>query len=262
MAPRVKQGGRRSDTATRRSELGGDQVEGRRAVRELLAAGTRAVRTVTIADSMERSDLLDEIIELAGARLRHAPAAKVAALARTEAHQGVVATADALVPADLADLARHPRPFLLALDGVTDPGNLGAVLRTADTAGVTGVIVTRHRSAHVTPTVAKAAAGAIEYVPIALVAGIPNALERLKRERIWSVALDGDGDTALDDLALATEPLVLVLGAEGRGVSRLARERCDVHVRIPMHGHIDSLNVAAAAAIAMHSIATRRTALP
>ncbi|HEY1739053.1 MAG TPA: RNA methyltransferase, partial [Acidimicrobiia bacterium] len=233
MAPRVKHNGRRDgagrDPGGRRTELGGEQVEGRRAVRELLVAGTRRVRTVTVSDGVERSDLLDEITELAGPQLRHAAAAKVAALARTEAHQGVVATADALVPADLAELARSPRPFLLALDGVTDPGNLGAVLRTADTAGVTGAILTRHRSAHVTPTVAKAAAGAIEYVPIALVAGIPNALERLKREGIWSVALDGDGDATLDDLALATEPLVLVLGAEGRGVSRLARERCDVH---------------------------------
>jgi 23S rRNA (guanosine2251-2'-O)-methyltransferase len=95
-----------------------------------------------------------------------------------------------------------------------------------------------------------------------LVAGIPNALERLRRERIWTVALDGDGDTTLDELALATEPLVLVAGAEGRGVSRLARERCDVRVRIPLYGHIESLNVSAAAAIAMHSIAARRAALP
>ncbi len=259
MAPRVS-ARRRGDERGRRSELGGEQVEGRQAVRELLAAGTRRVLAVTVSDAVEHSPLVNEIIELAGPRLRRAPSARVGAMARTEAHQGVVATADGLVPADLATLARGPRPFLLAVDGVTDPGNLGAILRTADSAAVTGVILTRHRAAHVTPTVAKAAAGAIEHVPIALVAGIPGALDRLRRARVWSIALDGDGDTALEDLALATEPLVLVVGAEGRGVSRLARERCDLHVRIPMYGHVASLNVAAAAAIAMHSIASRRAA--
>ncbi len=267
MAPRVNRGPERGShrepnrSASKRSELGGDQIEGRRAVRELLIAGRRRVLTVTVSEGLERNAWLEEIAELAGPRLRRAPAAKVAELARTEAHQGVVAMAEPLVPAELSDLAQGERPFLVALDGVTDPGNLGTILRTAETAGVTGVIIGRHRSAHVTPTVAKAAAGAIEYVPIALVAGIPSALERLARDRIWAVALDGDADTTLDDLALATEPLVLVLGAEGRGVSRLTRQRCDIGVRIPMRGRIESLNVAAAAAIAMHTIAARRAAL-
>lgn len=245
-----------------RSELGGEQVEGRRAVRELLAAGRRRVQTVTIADSAEPSPLLDEIAELAGAALRRAPAARLAALARTEAHQGVVARAAPLVPTELAALARAPKPFLLAVDGVTDPGNFGAILRTAETAGVTGVIVARHRAVHVTPTVTKAAAGAVEHVPIAVVAGIPNALDRLRREHVWAVALDGDGDTTLDQLSVASESLVLVVGAEGRGVSSLARRRCDVGVRIPLHGHIESLNVAAATAIALHAIAQRRAAVP
>ncbi len=264
MAPRVSERRRgggdddRSRSRAPRSELGGEQVEGRRAVRELLAAGRRRVRSVTVSDQAEPSALLDEIVELAGPQLRRLPAARVGTIARTESHQGVVATADALQPADLGALARADRPFLLALDGVTDPGNFGAILRTAETAGVTGVVITRHRAAHVTPTVAKAAAGAIEYVPIALVAGIPNALDRLRRDRIWTVALDGEGDTTLAELGLATEPLVLVVGAEGRGVSRLTRERCDARVRIPLYGHIESLNVAAATAIATHTIAARR----
>src|SRR5439155_3745418 len=130
-------------------------------------------------------DDVDDIAALAGSRLHVLPPERLAAMARTDAHQGVVALAAPLEPADLVALLRSPRTLLVAIDGVTDPHNLGAILRTAETAGVTGVIVPKRRAAHVTPTVAKAAAGAIEHVPIALVAGIPGALERAQRERVW-----------------------------------------------------------------------------
>ena len=123
----------------------------------------------------------------------------------------------------------------------------------------TGVVLPRHRAAHVTPTVAKAAAGAVEHLPIALVSGLPSALSRLKELGVWSVGLDGAGDTSLfGDLAVATEPVCLVLGAEGKGLSRLVRERCDVLAAIPLRGALASLNVSAAAAVACYEVARRR----
>ena len=132
---------------------------------------------------------------------------------------------------------------------MTDPGNLGALLRSAEGAGVTGVVLPKHRAVHVTPTVAKAAAGAIEHLPMAVVPGLPAALSRAKQLGCWIVGLDDAADRSLFELDdLGREPVVLVLGAEGAGLSRLVRSRCDIVVSIPMRGHLSSLNVAAAAA--------------
>lgn len=239
--------------------LDGEQVEGRRAVRELLVAGRRRVRSVHVAIDLEPSDILDEICDLAGPVLRKVTSERVADIARTESHQGVVAFAEPVQNVELVRLVQSADvPFLVALDGVTDPGNLGAILRTAETAGVTGVVLPRKRSVHVSPTVAKAAAGAIEHVPIALCSGIPGAIDRVKRERVWVVGLDGDADQTLDDLQIASEPIMLVLGAEGRGLAPLTKRRCDLLVRIPMYGDLESMNVSAAAAVAMHAVARLR----
>jgi 23S rRNA (guanosine2251-2'-O)-methyltransferase len=178
----------------------------------------------------------------------------------------VLAHAEPLVPAELERLAQRRRdgapPFLLVVDGVTDPQNLGALLRTADSAGVTGVVLPRHRAVHVTPTVAKAAAGAVEHVPLALVAGIPAALQVLASAGVWTVGLDGDAGQTLFDLDLATEPVALVVGAEGSGLSRLVRQRCDVLVAIPQLGALSSLNVGAAGAVACYEVARRRLLAP
>ncbi|MFM8305409.1 MAG: TrmH family RNA methyltransferase, partial [Actinomycetota bacterium] len=149
--------------------------------------------------------------------------------------------------------------FLLALDGVTDPGNLGAVLRVAGAVGVTGVVVPRHRAALLTPAAVKAAAGAVEHVPVAPVGGIPAALERARRAAVWTVGLAAEGDASVFDLAVADQPLMLVLGAEGAGLARLTRERCDLLAAIPMPGPVDSLNVATAAAIACFEVLRRRS---
>jgi 23S rRNA (guanosine2251-2'-O)-methyltransferase len=255
---RRSRGGTTGGRPRGRDDLGGDQVEGRRAVRELLRAGRRRVRTVWLSADAERDALLDEIAELAGPALRVAPQERVAAVARTDAHQGVVANAEPLPPADLDELLDDDTAFLVALDGVTDPRNLGAVLRVAETAGATGLVLPRHRSARITPTVAKAAAGAIEYVPVALVSGIPAALERASRVGVWSVAVDEHADQGVEALTVADQRVMVVFGAEGHGLARLTRERCDVAVRIPMHGILESLNVAAAAAVVCHAIAQRR----
>jgi 23S rRNA (guanosine2251-2'-O)-methyltransferase len=239
----------------------GQQVEGRRAVRELLFAGRRAVHDLWLSSGADDAPLLSEITELAeraGVRIRRVPLDQIERKARTNAPQGVVAFAAPVPAADLDALLEDPRAFLVALDGVTDPQNLGAVLRTAETAGTTGVVLATHRAAGLTPAVAKAAAGALEYLPLAFVSGIPGALDRAKRAGVWCAGLDERGDESLFDLSVADAPLLLVLGAEGRGMSRLARQRCDVIVSIPMRGHLASLNVSAAAAVACTEIARRR----
>ena len=232
-------------------------------MRELLLAGRRRVKDVWIAEGVEETAIVAEIRELAAdARvpIRAVARTRLDAAARTEAPQGVLAHAAPLKEADLEDLAgrRKPAPFLIVVDGVTDPHNLGALLRTAECAGATGVVLPRHRAVHITATVTKAAAGAVEHLPMALVPGVPNALRVLKEAGVWTVGLDADAREPMFSLDLAAEPVALVLGAEGRGLSRLVRERCDVLARIPQHGALSSLNVAAAGAVACFEVARRR----
>jgi 23S rRNA (guanosine2251-2'-O)-methyltransferase len=234
-------------------------------VRELLAANRRRVREVWFADDLDPAPILGDIEDLAAARkvrVQRVPRKRLDGAARSEAPQGVLARAEPIPEADLDDLCAPRRggvaPFLVALDGVTDPQNLGAILRTAECAGATGVVLPRHRAVHVTPSVAKAAAGAVERLPICLVPGIPGALARARDLGVWSVGLDAGGSRDVWDLELATEPVVVVLGAEGAGLSRLTRTRCDVLARIPLAGSLESLNVAAAAAITCFEVARMR----
>jgi 23S rRNA (guanosine2251-2'-O)-methyltransferase len=265
-------GGRRGKVSSPRG-LGGDQVEGRQAVRELLIAGRRAVREVWMLDQRDDAPILEDIRELAAAE--RVPVTTVGrgrfhAQARCEAPQGVLALAAPLPEVELdallagaatgAGAASPRRPaFLVALDGVTDPGNLGAILRSAECAGVTGAILPRHRAVHVTPAATKAAAGAVEHVPMAVVGGLPSAIADLRRAGVHVVGLDGAAPQSLYDVEGADTPICLVLGAEGRGLSRLVRERCDQVVSIPMAGALGSLNVSAAAALACFEIARHRT---
>ena len=257
--------GRRGRVASSAARgLGGEQVEGRQAVRELLIAGRRRVREVWMLDQRDDSPILDDIRELAAAG--RVPVTTVGrgrfqAQARCEAPQGVLALAAPLPEAALDDLVADGRgrpPFLVALDGVTDPGNLGAILRSAECAGVTGAVLPRHRAVHVTPAATKAAAGAVEHVPMAVVGGLPSAIADLRRAGVHVVGLDGAAPTSLYDLVGGDGPVCLVLGSEGRGLSRLVRERCDEVVAIPMAGALGSLNVSAAAALACFEIARRR----
>ena len=250
-------------SASSRDSLGGEQVEGRRAVLELLRAGRRRTRDVWMAEGLDDADILREIhdhAQRARVRVQRVGRGRLDAEARTSAPQGVLAHADPLEPTDLDVLCQSsPRPFLLALDGVTDPQNLGALLRSAEGAGVTGVVLPRHRAVHVTPAVTKAAAGAVEYLPMALVPGLPAALARVREKGVWVVGLDAQGQESVFGLALATEPVVLVLGAEGAGLSRLARRRCDVVVSVPLAGRLASLNVAAAGTLALFEVGRLRT---
>jgi 23S rRNA (guanosine2251-2'-O)-methyltransferase len=241
-------------------------VEGRQAVRELLLAGRRKTREIYFEADLLPSDILTDIVELAADQrvpVFEVGEGRLRSMAKTDAPQGVVARAQPLPEVELDDLARTSGrrvPFLLAFDGVTDPGNLGAALRSAEGAGVNGVVLPRHRSVHVTPTVAKAAAGAIEHLPMAVVGGLPAAIERLKALGVWVVGLDAAGERTLHELPLGDGPVALVLGSEGRGLTRLVRQRCDAVVRIPLEGQLSSLNVAAAAAVAAFEVRRQRDA--
>jgi len=248
-----------------RKGLGGRQIEGRNAVRELLMGERRRVHEIWISGELEGDQGVADIVEIARAQrvpVSYVAKAKLEREARSEAPQGVLAHAAELPEADMASLVRGRSgspPFLVAVDGVTDPGNLGAIIRSCDGAGVHGVLLPQHRAVHVTPTVAKASAGAVEYVGLALVPGLPAVLKQLKDRGIWVVGLDDGADQTLFELeSLATEPICLVLGAEGAGLSRLVRDRCDSIVSIPMLGGVSSLNVSAAAALATFEVARAR----
>ncbi len=177
-------------------------------------------------------------------------------------HQGVVAVCQATQLArTLDDLLADVRKdtLLLLLDGVTDPRNLGACLRTADAAGVDAVVVPRDRSAAMTPVVAKAAAGAAEAIPLVAVTNLARAMEDLRQAGVWIAGAAGDADRSIYELDLVS-PLAWVLGAEGEGLRRLTREHCDWLARIPMAGHVESLNVSVAAGVCLFETLRQRAA--
>ena len=223
------------------------------------------MRSLFLAEAMDPAPVLDEIEDLARrrrVRVQYVSRGRIDAMARTDGPQGVVALAEPLRAVELASLcvtsADGSAPFLLVLDRITDPQNLGGLLRSAECAGVSGVILPRHRAAHVTPTVAKVAAGAIEYVPMALVAGIPTALRQLTEQGIWTVGLAAEAQRSFYDLDAGEGPVALVLGAEGTGLSDLVRKRCDVLAALPQRGVLGSLNVTAAGTVACFEIARHR----
>ena len=224
---------------------------------------------IAFAEALTEVDLSD-LVELAARETSEAEFSEGAVSepgeAGTPPDDGSSADAPAQVPTEGA--GRHQEgwgtqagamPFLVVVDGVTDPQNLGALLRSAECAGVTGVVLPRHRSAHVTPTVTKVAAGAVEHVKIAVVPGVPGALQELERLGVWTVGLDERGPVPVFRLALGDRPIALVVGAEGKGLSPLSRQRCDVLAQIPLHGSLDSLNVSAAGAVAMFEVARQRS---
>ncbi|MGB6058826.1 MAG: 23S rRNA (guanosine(2251)-2'-O)-methyltransferase RlmB [Microthrixaceae bacterium] len=271
--PRVgavpRSGGRPGRTAPGRGApvkergLGGTQVEGRQAVRELLLAGERRCMEIYLSNEVDHVDIIADVLALADelrVPVTQVSRTKLDSISHTDAPQGIVARAAPIKETPLEDLFEaQESPFLLAVDGVTDPGNLGALLRIAECAGVTGVVLPKHRAVHVTPTVTKTAAGAIEYLPMALVGGLPAAIEQMKAANIWTVGLDMAGDTPIHELRVASAAVCLILGAEGKGLSRLVRQRCDFVASIPLHGRLASLNVASAGAVASYEVARIRS---
>ncbi|MEX0952459.1 MAG: 23S rRNA (guanosine(2251)-2'-O)-methyltransferase RlmB [Nitriliruptoraceae bacterium] len=246
--------------------MSGDRVVvGLHPVRELLRAG-RAVRSLSISERRGTSPVLDEILDLAaraGVSVAHVDAHALDARAHGLVHQGVVADAPAFPLASVTELiarsiATTDRPLLVALDGVTDPHNLGSIARTAEALGAQGMLIPDRRAAGITPTVEKAAAGALAHLPVARVTNLVRALDELGDAGIWSIGLDADAPVELTTSHLVSEPCVLVVGAESTGLRRLTRERCDVLARLRMRGRVDSLNASVAAGIALHVLAQSR----
>jgi 23S rRNA (guanosine2251-2'-O)-methyltransferase len=233
-------------------------------VRELLRAGGQGVAELWIAEAPGRGALaeIERLARGAGAKPRTAPRAHLDRLAGTDRHQGVVAVVAEFRYRDLDDLlaaaaAAGEPPLLVVLDGIEDPQNLGAIVRSAHALGAHGVVVPRDRAAGVTPAVAKASAGAVEHCPIARVTNVAATLEALKEAGVWSVATAADAEADLGDVDL-TAPTALVLGSEGHGVRPLVRRTADHVVRIPMSGRVGSLNASAAAAICLYEVVRQR----
>jgi 23S rRNA (guanosine2251-2'-O)-methyltransferase len=228
-----------------------------------LRAKRRRVNKIFMAEAQDASDVLDAI-EFEAQRQR-VPVQMISMTrldreAKTEGHQGVMALADPLDTVTLENLLAVKKPFLLVCDGVTDPRNLGAMLRSADGAGVTGVVVPRHRSARISPTVTKTAVGAIEYLTFSDVGGIPTAVDQLNRAGVLTVGLAGESKDSIYDLDLGSGPVAIVVGGEEKGLSSLTRKRCATVVSIPQLGRISSLNAGVAVSVAAFEVARQRRA--
>jgi len=217
-----------------------------------------------MATELDPSEQLDQIEALCQKRrvpIEHVSRSRLDRVAATESHQGVLAKAPPLVALDLDELLdpeRRGSPFLLVCDGLTDPHNLGSLLRSAESAGVTGIVLPRHRSVRISPTVAKVAAGAIEHLRFALVPGIPAALDRLGKAGVLTVGLAGEVRTSIYDLDLSASAVALAVGSEDKGLAALSRKRCDVMASIPQAGEIESLNASVAGAVALFEAARQR----
>jgi 23S rRNA (guanosine2251-2'-O)-methyltransferase len=230
-------------------------------VLEALRAGNRRIERIVIADGV-RHERLREVIDaarLAHVPLRNEPRAALDKLADGGRHQGVVAIAAAAHYADADDLLRRisPSSIFVLLDGVEDPQNLGAIIRTAECAGATAVIIPERRAAHVTDAVVKASAGAVEHLPIAKVTNLAAFIEDLKTRNVWVAGVERSGEMHYTEFNYRG-PIALVLGGESHGLHRLVRERCDAVLRIPLDGQVTSLNVSVAAGVVLFEALRQR----
>ena len=237
--------------------------EGRNAVTELLRAGKTVDKLFVSADVRGRMADICAMARQAGALIVECDRRKLDAMSETGVHQGVIAQAAAHEYVSVADLlevarARGEQPFLLLCDGLTDPHNLGAVIRSAETAGAHGVIIPKRRSVGLTATAAKASAGAIEHIGVARVTNLAATIDELKDAGVWVFGADAGGDKNLyeADFVGAT---AIVIGSEGSGLSRIVREKCDFIVSIPMKGRVNSLNASAAAAVLLYEAVRQRS---
>ena len=239
-------------------------IFGIHAVSEALRSRPQQISHIAIARGGSDTKL-QKIVEAArsgGVVIRFEPRQALDRLSSGGAHQGVIATVTAKAYCDIADVIAQRRgkfAFAVVLDGIEDPHNLGAIIRTADAAGADGIIIPERRATGVTGTVAKASAGAVEYLPIARVTNISRALEELKSKNIWTVGLDERSSQTYDQLDYKID-CALVLGAEGKGLHEHVRKHCDFVVSIPMLGRVPSLNVSVAAAIVMYEVVRQRRA--
>jgi 23S rRNA (guanosine2251-2'-O)-methyltransferase len=231
-----------------------DLVYGRNAVRELYRGPREALETWVTERAVAQVPWLD-----AGPRPQVKPERALTEAAGTRDHQGIVCWCEPFRYADAYELARRGEPLVVGLDQVTDPHNLGAVIRSADGAGATGIVVPAHGAVRVTPAVCRASAGAVEHVPVAVVLNLARYLADVKGPSLWVYAADAEGTVSLWDAEL-TGGVALVLGAEGKGVRPLVRRTCDASIAIPLAGRVRSLNVSVAAALLLFEARRQRAA--
>ena len=243
-------------------EIDENQLEGRNAILEVLRSGRDIEKIMVAKGNVEGT--IKRIIAMAvekGVVIQEVSRQKLDEISQTKNHQGVIALVSAHDYVEVEDILAAAKekgedPFVLLLDGITDPHNLGAILRTAECAGVHGVIIPKRRSVGLNATVGKTSAGAIEYMPVARVTNIVQTMEYLKKEGLWIACADMKGLDHFDTNMKG--PLALVIGSEGDGVSRLVKENCDFTASIPMYGKISSLNASVAAALLMYEVVRQR----
>ncbi|CAH8773233.1 23S rRNA (guanosine(2251)-2'-O)-methyltransferase RlmB [Paenibacillus dendritiformis] len=241
-----------------------EYIAGKHSVTEALRSG-RTIHKIWIADNAQKHLTQPIIAEAkkAGVIVQTADKRKLDQMAEGVQHQGVVAQVAAYGYVEVDDIlaraeAKGETPFLLVLDEIEDPHNLGSILRTADCTGVHGVIIPKRRSVGLTATVSKTSAGAVEYVPVARVTNLAQTMEQLKERGIWLVGTDVSATQDLYETDLFTMPLALVIGNESKGMGRLVTQTCDALLKLPMAGQINSLNASVAAGIFMYEVVRRR----
>ncbi len=237
--------------------------EGRNAVMELLKAGKTVDKLFLSADVSGRMADIVALAKQAGAVIVECDKRKLDSMSETGVHQGVIAQAAAHEYVTLDDILqvardRNENPLIVICDGLTDPHNLGAVIRSAETAGAHGVVIPKRRSVGLTATAAKASAGAIEHIGVARVTNLAAAIDELKEQGLWVFGADAGGDKNLYDADFAGSAAI-VIGSEGNGLSRIVHDKCDFIVSIPMKGKVNSLNASAAAAVLLYEAVRQRT---
>jgi len=239
-------------------------IEGRNPILEALKSG-RPIGKILIAKNIERHGVIGEIIHRAqtgGILLEWVDRQAIDRISETGASQGILAFTSAKAYTELDNLLlisaeKNEPAFYILLDGIEDPQNLGAVLRTADAAGAHGVVIRERRSVGLTPVVEKASAGAVEYVPVARVTNISRTVKTLKQKNVWVIGVDPSGETDYTQVDYKP-PTALVIGGEGSGLTDLVKKNCDFVVSIPMKGRISSLNTSVAAGIVMYEVVRQR----
>ncbi len=237
-------------------------IVGRNAVKEALKAG-RSIQRILVSDDKIKTGLSD-IVGLAkskGVEVRPTPVKQMNRYETDVPHQGVIAFVNAVEFKDLGEVlqeSNHENPLLILTDGVEDPHNMGAIIRTAECVGATAVLIPKRHNAPINATVAKTSAGAVEQIPLVQVGNVTQTIKQLQKKGFWALGAHMEGDRTLYEADL-TIPTVLVIGNEGKGISRVVKEACDFLVTIPMYGKLNSLNASVAAAILMYEAVRQRT---
>lgn len=238
-------------------------IVGRNPVGEAIESGREIEQILAIRDGEGSIRKLIGKAKSSGIRIRFVRRKELDRISGGAKHQGIAAFVQPYEYASVSDILKNAErknedPFVIILDGIEDPHNLGAIMRTAECAGAHGVIIGKNRSAGLGETAAKSSAGAVEYVPCARVTNTGRTIDELKEKGLWIAACDMDGEVCFD--ADLSGPIALVIGSEGKGISRLVREKCDFTVSIPLLGHINSLNASNAAAVLMYEVRRQRDA--